>query len=78
MSVFAALMLAMAWTNQWHGLFWGTLVCSPPTALNHGRARLPLLVNVTYTYVTLWTGVAVLIVQAIQSPYLYRKRALHS
>ena len=32
--------------------------------------------NVTYTYISLWTGVGVLIVQAVQSPYLYRKRAV--
>ena len=77
MSIFAAVMLAMAWTNQWHGLFWGPLVLQPADGISIlvGRGFL-FWMNVTYTYVVLWTGVGVLIVQAIQSPYLYRKRAL--
>jgi two-component system cell cycle sensor histidine kinase/response regulator CckA len=77
MAVFAAAMLAMAWTNQWHRLFWGHLVLQPADGISIlvGRGFL-FWVNVTYTYIALWTGVGVLIAQAIQSPYLYRKRAL--
>src|SRR5262245_15029269 len=77
MSVFAAVMLAMAWSNQWHGLFWGQMVQQPADGISIlvGRGLL-FWVNVTYTYIALWTGVGVLIAQAIQSPYLYRKRAL--
>jgi PAS domain S-box-containing protein len=77
MTVVAVAMLAIAWTNQWHGLFWGQLVLQPADGISILVGRGPLFwVNVTYTYIALWTGVGVLIAQAIQSPYLYRKRAL--
>ena len=78
MSVFAVVMLAMAWTNQWHGLFWGPLVLQPADGISIlvGRGFLFWL-NVTYTTSPCGRASAVLIVQAIQSPYLYRKARPH-
>ena len=77
MSLAAGALLLMAWTNEAHGLFWGPLVLQPADGISILIGRGPLFwVNVVYTYIALWTGMGILIAQAIQSPYLYRKRAL--
>ena len=77
MTVFAALTLLFAWTNDWHQLFWGEfLVERAPNGLSIVVGRGPgFWVNIVYTYCAIWAGVGILLNQAVQSPYLYRKRA---
>jgi signal transduction histidine kinase len=76
MSIVAIVALAAAWTNPWHELFWGHVMVQPLGDLSLMIGRGPLFwINVTYTYAVLWSGIAILIRQAIRSPYLYRKRA---
>jgi signal transduction histidine kinase len=72
----SALMLAFAWTDAWHGMFWGPITIDHVGGylVVHGRGPL-FWVNVLYTYVILITGIAVLVVHAVHSPYLYKKRA---
>ena len=77
LGIVAALILLTAWTNEWHELFWGHLTLDASGALYTFVARGPgFYLNVGYTYCVLLAGLAVLVVQAIQSPYLYRKRTL--
>jgi PAS domain S-box-containing protein len=74
--VLSAMLLLTAWTDGWHGLFWGNLRLE-------GEGRDAVLVgrgpgfwtNIGLTYGALAAGVAVLVSQAVASPYLYRKRA---
>jgi signal transduction histidine kinase len=76
MALVALAVLIAAWTNPWHELFWGHITVQPLGELSLTIGRGPLFwINVTYTYAVLWSGIAILIRQAIQSPYLYRKRA---
>ncbi len=73
----AVLTLLAAWTNDWHHLFWGEMIVEPVGTLYTLTGRGPgFWLNVVYTYVVLFVGLAILIVQAIQSPYLYRKRTV--
>ena len=73
----AAGLLLLAWTDGWHHLFWSDLHLE-------GEGRAAVLVgrgpgfwtNITLTYASLVAGIAVLLSQAVQSPYLYRKRAI--
>ena len=76
MALVALAVLVVAWTNPWHELFWGHVTVQPLGELSLMIGRGPLFwINVTYTYAVLWSGIAILIQQAIRSPYLYRKRA---
>jgi PAS domain-containing protein len=77
LGIVAGLILLTAWTNEWHELFWGPLTLDASGTLYTFTARGPgFYLNVTYTYCVLLAGLAVLVVQAIQSPYLYRKRTV--
>ena len=77
MGTIAGGLLLLAWTDGWHHLFWGDLHLE-------GEGRAAVLVgrglgfwtNITLTYGSLVAGIAVLLSQAVQSPYLYRKRAI--
>jgi two-component system cell cycle sensor histidine kinase/response regulator CckA len=77
MLVAAAVALAFAWTNEWHGLFWGhiTLLRGATFTLLVGRGP-GFWINIVYTYCLLWAGIGILIAQAVQSPFLYRTRAI--
>jgi PAS domain S-box-containing protein len=77
MAIFAAVMLLAAWTNDWHHLFWGSVMverASTGLAIVVGRGP-GFWLNTVYTYCVIWSGVGILLNQAVQSPYLYRKRA---
>ena len=77
MTVIAVIALMTAWTNDWHGLFWGQMTVDPVGTLYTLAGRGPgFWLNVVYTYSALALGLAILVGQAIQSPYLYRKRAV--
>jgi len=77
MGTIAAGLLLLAWTDGWHHLFWADLHLE-------GEGRAAVLVgrgpgfwtNITLTYASLVAGIAMLLSQAVQSPYLYRKRAI--
>ncbi len=77
MGAVAAGLLVLAWTDGSHHLFWGDLRLEG--AGHRGRARRVEArasgSNITLTYASLVAGIAVLVSQAVQSPYLYRKRA---
>jgi PAS domain S-box-containing protein len=77
MTIFAVLTLLMAWSNDWHHLFWGALVVERAgNGLSIVIGRGPgFWINTAYTYCVIWAGVGILLNQAVQSPYLYRKRA---
>ncbi len=76
MGAMAAGLLMLAWTDPSHHLFWGDLHLE-------GQGSAAVLVgrgpgfwfNITLTYASLIAGIAILVSQAVQSPYLYRKRA---
>ena len=72
----AAGLLLLAWTDGWHHLFWSELHLEGEgiAAVLVGRGP-GFWTNVTLTYASLVAGIAVLLSQAVQSPYLYRKRA---
>jgi signal transduction histidine kinase/CheY-like chemotaxis protein len=73
----AIVTLLIAWTNDWHQLFWGPLQLEPVGEVSTLTGRGPgFWLNVLYTYAALLVGLAILVGQAIQSPYLYRKRAV--
>ena len=76
-AIVSALMLALAWTDGWHGLFWGPLTLQQigPYLVLHGRGPL-FWVNVLYTYAILAAGIVLLASHAVHSPYLYKNRAL--
>jgi PAS domain S-box-containing protein len=77
MAVVAGITLLTAWTNDWHGLFWGLTTVEPVGTLYTIAGRGPgFWLNVVYTYCVLFVGLAILVGQAVQSPYLYRKRAV--
>jgi PAS domain S-box-containing protein len=77
MSVVALLALVTAWTNDWHGLFWGVMTLHPAGTLYTLTGRGPgFWLNVLYTYGVLFVGLAILVGQAVQSPYLYGKRTV--
>jgi PAS domain S-box-containing protein len=77
MAVVAVITLLTAWTNDWHGLFWGQMTIDPAGSLYTLTGRGPgFWLNVVYTYGVLFAGLAILVGQAVQSPYLYRKRAV--
>jgi PAS domain S-box-containing protein len=72
----SAIMLAIAWTDGWHGLFWGRLTVEQIGAYAILRGRGPFfLVNVLYTYAVLAAGIVLLASHAVHSPYLYKQRA---
>jgi PAS domain S-box-containing protein len=72
----SAVMLAFAWTDGWHGLFWGRLTVEQIGGYAVIRGRGPLFwVNVLYTYAVLAAGIVLLASHAVHSPYLYKKRA---
>jgi hypothetical protein len=72
----SAAMLILAWTDQWHGLFWGPLSLYDIDGYTVLRGRGPLFwVNVIYTYAALGTGIVLLASHAVHSPYLYKKTA---
>ena len=72
----SAIMLAIAWTDGWHGLFWGRLTVEQIGGYAILRGRGPFfLVNVLYTYAVLAAGGVLLASHAVHSPYLYKKRA---
>ena len=72
----SAVMLALAWTDGWHGLFWGPMRLYAADGYSVLQGRGPLFwVNVAYTYVILLTGIVLLALHAVQSPYLYRRSA---
>ena len=76
MAAVAVVMLLAAWTNDTHGLFWGRMTVHPG-ALSTLAGRGPgFWLNVAYTYAVLFAGLAILVGQAVRSPYLYRKRAV--
>ena len=73
----AAVVLVTAWTNEWHGLFWGPMTLHPTGDLYTFTGRGPgFFLNIVYTYGVLFAGLAILVTQAIHSPYLYRKRTV--
>src|SRR4051812_20176244 len=72
----SAVLLVLAWTDPWHGLFWGRLTMEQVGGYLVIRGRGPLFwLNVLYTYIVLGAGVALLASHAVHSPYLYRTRA---
>jgi PAS domain S-box-containing protein len=76
MAAVAVVTLLAAWTNDTHGLFWGRMTVHPG-ALSTLAGRGPgFWLNVAYTYAVLFAGLAILVGQAVRSPYLYRKRAV--
>jgi PAS domain S-box-containing protein len=75
-AVVSAIMLALAWTDGWHGLFWGRLTVEQVGAYAILRGRGPFFwVNVLYTYAVLAAGIVLLASHAVHSPYLYKNRA---
>jgi PAS domain S-box-containing protein len=77
MAVVAFVALLSAWTNDWHQLFWGQMTVVPAGQLYTFIGRGPgFWLNVLYTYSVLIVGLAILVAQAIQSPYVYRTRTL--
>jgi two-component system cell cycle sensor histidine kinase/response regulator CckA len=77
MAVVAVFTLLTAWTNDWHGLFWGQMRLDPVGTLHTLTGRGPgFWLNVAYTYAALLAGLAILVGQAVLSPYLYRKRTV--
>ncbi len=75
-SAISGAFLLFAWTDGWHGLFWGpmTLAQIGPYLTLVGRGP-GFWINVAYVYCVLGTGVVILAAHAVHSPYLYRKRA---
>src|SRR5690606_9746493 len=77
MTAVACVMLALAWTNALHGLFWGTISTYTTGSVTVLRGVGPgFFVNISYTYAALAAGLLVLVVHAVRSPYLYRTRAV--
>ena len=76
MGALAVIFLMLAWTNGTHGLFWGDLRLAGEgeAAVLVGRGP-GFWANIAVTYLVLLAGIGVLVSQAVQSPYLYRKRA---
>jgi PAS domain S-box-containing protein len=73
----SGVMLLFAWTDGWHGLFWGPITIQEVGGYRVLTGRGPLFwANVAYTYGVLATGVLLLALHAVQSPFLYKKRAL--
>ena len=73
----SAVMLVFAWTNEWHGWFWGPLGLYPigdGYSVLQGRGLL-FWVNIIYTYCVLGTGIVLLALHAFHSPYLYKRSA---
>jgi len=77
MGTMAAGLLLLAWTDGSHHLFWGDLHLEGEGSAAVLVGRGPgFWINITLTYASLVAGIAVLLSQAVQSPYLYRKRAV--
>ena len=65
LAVVAVIALLTAWTNEWHGLFWGQMTLDPSARCTRSTGRGPgFYLNVTYTYCVLFAGLAILVVQA--------------
>ena len=76
MGAMAAGLLMLAWTDPSHHLFWGDLHLEGQGSAAVLVGRGPgFWINITLTYASLIAGIAILVSQAVQSPYLYRKRA---
>jgi PAS domain S-box-containing protein len=76
LGIVALAVIILAWTNPWHLLFWGEITIYQADSVSLLIGRGPAFwLNVAYTYAVLWTGILILIYQAVRSPYLYRKRA---
>jgi two-component system cell cycle sensor histidine kinase/response regulator CckA len=75
--ILSGALLLTAWTDGWHGQFWGGLRLEGTgrEAVLIGRGP-GFWVNIGLTYAALATGIAVLVSQAVASPYLYKKRAI--
>jgi two-component system cell cycle sensor histidine kinase/response regulator CckA len=77
MLAFGAVVLLVAWTNDWHGLFWGRMSVLQGRGVTLLVGRGPgFWINIVYTYCALWAGIGILIAQAVLSPFLYRARAI--
>ena len=75
MGVVSAAILLLAWTNEFHGLFWGDISIAPSDSFTVLQGRGPgFWLNIVYVYGALWAGIGVLVAQGFRSPYLYRKR----
>jgi PAS domain S-box-containing protein len=75
-SLISGAFLIVAWTDSWHGLFWGpmTLAEIGPYVVLRGRGP-GFWINVAYVYCVLGAGIVLLAAHAVHSPYLYKKRA---
>ena len=75
MGAVSAAILLLAWTNDFHGLFWGDISVAPTDGFMVLQGRGPgFWLNIVYVYAALWAGIGVLVAQGFRSPYLYRKR----
>ncbi len=76
LSIVALSVFAVLWTNERHGLFWGAMVVEDIGDYVVLRGRGPgFWVNIAYTYAVLAAGIVLLLLHAVHSPYLYRRRA---
>jgi PAS domain S-box-containing protein len=76
LSIVALSVFAVLWTNERHGLFWGPMVVADIGDYVVLRGRGPgFWVNIAYTYAVLAAGIGLLLLHAVHSPYLYRRRA---
>ena len=76
-AVVSGVMLLFAWTDDWHGLFWGPISLQQIGGYRVLQGRGPLFwTNVAYTYGALAAGILLLALHAVHSPFLYKKRAL--
>jgi PAS domain S-box-containing protein len=72
---FSTVMLVLAWTNDWHGWFWGPITVDTAGSFDLLIGRGPgFYVNIFFTYAMLWAGIGILATRAFQAPYLYAKR----
>jgi PAS domain S-box-containing protein len=75
-SLISGVFLIVAWTDGWHGLFWGPMSLAQIGPYTILRGRGPgFWINVAYVYCVLGAGVVLLAAHAVHSPYLYKKRA---
>src|SRR4029453_9472926 len=73
----SAVLLLLAWTDEWHGLFWGPLRVQQVGGYRVLQGRGPLFwATVVYTYGAVAAGILLLALHAVHSPFLYKKRAL--
>jgi PAS domain S-box-containing protein len=71
----SGLLLCIAWTNEWHGWFWGPITSTRSGEFETLIGRGPgFVVNIVFTYGVLWTGIGILATRAFQAPYIYGRR----